>query len=175
MSDDREAGGNGGSGSSRSGKRSHASRSALQRGVDLLARREYSRRELRERLHARGHDAQETETALDTLASRQYQSDARYAEMLARSRAAQGYGPRRIRMELSAQGVTRELCEVAMDSLNQDWDQTARALVRRRYGASPNPGDRTRAAQFLLRRGFDAATVRSATRTDVDIADDAED
>ena len=52
-------------------------RSALQQGVDLLARREYSQRELRQRLGARGHDAAATESALDELAARHYQSDAR--------------------------------------------------------------------------------------------------
>jgi regulatory protein len=151
-------------------------RSAYQRGIDLLARREYSQRELRQRLVARGHDAAEAETALGTLVEQHYQSDARYAEMLARSRAAQGYGPRRIRMELAAQGITRECVQVAMDALNHDWAQSAADLLRRRYGASLGTADgRARAAQFLLRRGFDATTVRSATRTELDAAADGDD
>lgn len=175
MKDDEVTGGRDRFGSARTGKPKGSPRSALRRAVDLLAQREYSRRELSERLHMRGHDKAETDAALATLASRKYQSDARYAEMLARTRAAQGYGPRRIRMELSAKGVTRELCEAAMASLNQDWTQAARALVRRRYGVCLATEDGARAAQFLLRRGFDAATVRSATRTDIDIADAAED
>lgn len=146
-------------------------RSAYQRGIDLLARREYSQRELRQRLAARGHDASEAEAALGTLTAHNYQSDARYAEMLARGRAAQGYGPRRIRMELAAQGVTRERVQAAMDNLNHDWVQSAADLLRRRYGASLHTADgRARAAQFLLRRGFDTATVRSATRIELDEA-----
>ncbi|NMW26125.1 recombination regulator RecX, partial [Rhodanobacter denitrificans] len=35
-----------------------------------------------------------------------------------------------------------------------------------------DPAERTRRAQFLLRRGFAAATVRSVTHADVDEADD---
>ena len=146
-------------------------RSAYQRGIDLLARREYSQRELRQRLAARGHDSAAAEAALDALSAQNYQSDARYAEMLARGRAAQGYGPRRIRMELAAQGIARQRAQAAMDSLNQDWAQSASDLLRRRYGVSLHtPDGRARAAQFLLRRGFDAATVRSATRTELDEA-----
>lgn len=151
-------------------------RSAYQRGIDLLARREYSQRELRQRLTARGHDAGEADAALGALTAHQYQSDARYAEMLARGRVAQGYGPRRIRMELAAQGITRACAQAVMDALDHDWAQAAADLLRRRYGAALHTADgRARAAQFLLRRGFDAATVRSATRTELDEAADGDD
>ena len=150
-------------------------RSALQQGVDLLARREYSRRELSQRLSARGHDAAATESALDELAARHYQSDARYAEMLARSRAAQGYGPRRIRMELAAQGIARGQVQAALDAFNHDWLQIAGDLVRRRCGALRDETQRRRAAQLLLRRGFETATVRCVTRTETEDAADGAD
>ena len=157
------------------GKTTTPRRSALQQGVDLLARREYSQRELRQRLSARGHDAAATESALDELAARHYQSDARYAEMLARSRATQGYGPRRIRMELAAQGIARSQVQAAMDTLNHDWRQIAGDLVRRRCGTLRDETQRRRAAQLLLRRGFETATVRCVTRTEIEDAADGAD
>ncbi len=147
-----------------------APRSALQQGVALLARREYAQRELRQRLLARGHDAAETTAALAALAVRQYQSDTRYAQSLARTRAAQGYGPRRIRSELSAQGVSRDEIERAIEALNHDWQASADAQLRRHGTGRADAAARARAAQWLLRRGFDAATVRCATRTALDDA-----
>ncbi len=147
---------------------------ALRHGVKLLARREYARTELRQRLIARGHDAESTDRALAQLVARRHQSDARYAEMLARTRVHQGYGPRRILSELAARGVVREQAQCALADLDPDWVQIARELVRRRYGVLKDANSRIRAAQLLLRRGFDAATVRCVTRTEVEEAADGD-
>ncbi len=151
------------------------SRSALEHGVALLARREYSRHELRRRMDARGFDAADAEAALAELAARGWQSDARYATLLARSRAAQGYGPRRIRMELAAQGIARDEAQAAVQALDHDWTRAATDLVRRRCGSLADAASRRRAAQMLLRRGFETATVRCVTRTGIEDAADGED
>ena len=56
-----------------------------------------------------------------------------------------------------------------------DWDASALAQLRRRFGgrSAPDPAEKARRAQFLLRRGLPAATVRNVTHADVeDAADD---
>lgn len=171
MHDDPTAGDAPGRGS---GRRRVREQTPVQRALGLLARREHSRKELNRKLTARGLDAEQARAAVDRLAGEGWQDDTRFAESLVRSRAASGYGPVRIRAELSTHGLDREAIARAMDTFEGDWTGQARELVRRRFGADPGESGndaldrRRKAADFLLRRGFDAASVRAATRFDPD-------
>lgn len=144
--------------------------SATQRALGLLTRREHSRKELTRKLTSRGMDAGEVETAVARLSRDGWQNDARFAESLVRARCSNGYGPIRIRAELATHGLDREAVAAALDTFHGDWAEIASDLVRRRYGpvASLDLDQRRKAADFLLRRGFDSASVRAATRFDSD-------
>ena len=141
----------------------------------MLARREHSRRELRTRLQRGGYDEEEADAALDRLGEQHYQDDDRFAGMLLRSRVAQGYGPLRVRAELASHGLAAAAITALLQSAEVDWEASAAALLRRRHGGKPpvDHAERARRAQFLLRRGFPAATVRRVTHAEVDdFADD---
>lgn len=147
---------------------------ATQRALGLLVRREHSRKELSRKLTARGVDAVEVEAAVERLAGEGWQDDTRFAESLVRNRAASGYGPRHIRAELGTHGLDRDALAAAMETFEGDWSEVARDLVRRRFGDA-GPGDvaqRRKAAELLMRRGFDGDTIRAATRFDPDEAGD---
>lgn len=148
-------------------------RPAYEKSLALLARREYSRSELEARLVRDGYDRQETGAALDRLAAEHYQSDQRFAEMLVRNRIAQGYGPRRLQAELRTHGIDDRRIQDLLEGAEVDWARSAMAQLQRRYGDAAAPGfeQRAKRAQFLLRRGFDAATVNRVTRVDVDATD----
>ncbi|WP_430389061.1 regulatory protein RecX [Dyella sp. 20L07] len=148
--------------------------SAYNKALGLLARREHSRRELKLKLRQGGYEGDEAGAALDRLGEQHYQDDDRFAEMLVRSRVAQGYGPMRLRAELKSHGLADARIRALLDAAEVDWAATAAGQLRRRYGAAatPDPEERARRAQFLLRRGFPAATVRSVTHADVDDAAD---
>lgn len=139
-----------------------------QRAIGLLTRREHSRKELARKLTARGVEAADAEAAVDRLASEGWQDDARFAESLVRARVSSGHGPIRIRAELSTHGLDREAVAAALDTFEGDWSELARDLVRRRYGAAlaDDAALRRKAADFLIRRGFDADSVRAACRFD---------
>ena len=57
-----------------------------------------------------------------------------------------------------------------METFEGDWAEVARDLVRRRYGESGprEPVQKRKAAELLMRRGFDGDTIRVATRFDPD-------
>lgn len=166
----------GGPESGRGGRRRRGMReqSATQRALGLLTRREHSRKELQRKLTSRGMDAAEVETAVETLSGLGWQDDARFAESLVRSRAGGGYGPIRLRAELATHGLDSQAIARALDSYEGDWLENARDLVRRRFpGLSGEAGSedlalRRKAADFLMRRGFDGERVRKATRFDLD-------
>jgi len=150
--------------------------SAYDRALRMLARREYSSRELRTRLTQLGHVEAEVTAALERLDADHYQDDQRFAGMLVRSRIAQGYGPLRLHAELKSHGFADARIRELLDAVEVDWDACAVAQLRRRYGGD-SPGDRAtraRRAQFLLRRGFAAATVRAATQADMGPSADPE-
>ncbi|MFC4527685.1 regulatory protein RecX [Dyella halodurans] len=144
--------------------------SAYSKALGLLARREHSRRELKLKLRQGGYEGEEAGAALDRLGEQHYQDDDRFAEMLVRSRVAQGYGPMRVRAELKSHGLADARIREVLDAAEVDWTAVAAAQLRRRYGAAgaSDHEEKARRAQFLLRRGFPAATVRSVTHADVD-------
>lgn len=141
-----------------------------QRALGLLTRREHSRKELTRKLTSRGMDAAEVETAVEKLSRDGWQDDARFAESLVRARSSGGYGPLRIQAELTTHGLDREAIATALDTFHGDWAENASDLVRRRYGpvAALDLNRRRKAVDFLLRRGFDAASIRAATRIESD-------
>lgn len=143
-----------------------ADASATQRALGLLTRREHSRKELTRKLVSRGLDVAEVEAAVAKLARDGWQDDARFAESLVRARIAGGYGPLRIRAELATHGLDHDSIVRALEHFHGDWAETAADLVRRRYGpvAALDLNQRRKAADFLTRRGFDAGSVRAATR-----------
>lgn len=134
--------------------------------LDMLARREHSAQELASRLARRGHAPDEADAAIARLREQHYQSDARFAQALARHRAGQGYGPLRIRAELKSHGIGAATIASALAQLEVDWREVAAAQLRRHAAGKPatDAAAQARLAAFLLRRGFDAATVRALTR-----------
>lgn len=143
--------------------------SAYNKALGLLVRREQSERELKTKLDRRGYSVDESTSAIDALKSQNYQSNERFAELLARSRAANGYGPRRISAELKFHGIADAEITAAINALDCDWRDLARCQLQRHYGRRPaaDVKERSRRAAFLLRRGFDAATVSVLTRADI--------
>lgn len=141
--------------------------SAYDKALGLLVRREHSARELKSKLARKGLDADESAKALADLQGKNYQSDGRFGEMLVRTRIAGGYGPRWIVSELKTHGIAEDAAHALIDAAQPDWSSLVRDLVRRRLGTkSVNLADRRKCAAFLLRRGFDARTVQSVTRTE---------
>lgn len=132
--------------------------------MDLLARREYGRRELAGRLAGRGMPGELIEQILDDLARENLQSDARFAEAFVSARIGRGQGPVRIRVELEHKGIDSGLVDEALEASDTDWGTLAGEVRRKRFGSSA-PEDfkaRARQARFLQYRGFASEHVRRA-------------
>ncbi|HEX3123178.1 MAG TPA: regulatory protein RecX [Rhodanobacteraceae bacterium] len=138
--------------------------SAYEKALGLLSRREHSARELKAKLAQRGFDADENAAVLERLQSKDFQNDARFGEMLVRSRIEGGYGPRWIVAELRTHGIDEERAAALIAAAEPDWPSLVRRQLRRRYGSKPaaSLAERSKRAAFLLRRGFDGSTVKLA-------------
>lgn len=124
--------------------------------MDLLARREHGRVELERKLRQRGATPELIATALDRLAEEGLLSEARYLESFIHHRARSGYGPARIREDLTQRGLARSDVEQALRTCGYDWAALLRETWERKFdGELPvELKERARQTRFLLYRGY---------------------
>lgn len=141
--------------------------------VRWLARREYSRAELSQRLRQKGVEPADIERALDELAAAGYLSDARYAQAVVAQRVGR-YGRRAIIHALKERGIGAEDAAGALAPLaGTDEYAEAQALWRQRFGTAPaNERDKARQVRFLQARGYSLSValrvMRAAAHRDDD-------
>ena len=132
------------------------------RAVALLARREYSRADLRDKLAAGERNADalaEIDAVLDELAALGYLSDTRFAKALVQQKSG-GYSKRAIGASLKARGVSSEAVTDALAASEIDDQDAMVALWRRRFGEPPaNDREKARQVRFLQSRGFSLAAI----------------
>jgi regulatory protein len=121
----------------------------------MLARRDYSRAELSQRLARRGITREDIERALDELAAAGYLSDARYAQALVAQRSGR-YGKRAIAHALREKGIDAPDAQAAMAPLaTTDEAADAMALWQQRFSVAPaNQREKAQQVRFLLSRGY---------------------
>ena len=138
--------------------------------LELLARREHSRRELTRKLAARGFPDEVLSPALDELEQSGALADARFTDSFVRSRIAKGQGPQRIRAELAQRGIADAAADNGLRAADVDWLVRIRAVRAKRFGAQlpRDYAERARQARFLQYRGFDSAQIRAALEFDAD-------
>jgi regulatory protein len=130
--------------------------------LELLARRDYFRAELGQRLRLKGFATDEVEAALDRCDERGLVDDRRLSGRFARVRAAdRGWGPRRIAHELRRRGVHSDLADQASALDPELYGQAlelavSRAEVRARRWWWRLPAGRARMVSSLVNRGFEA-------------------
>jgi regulatory protein len=140
------------------------------RALELLARREHSRRELARKLGARGFPDDVVTLVLDELEQSGALADARFTDTFVRSRVAKGQGPQRIRAELAQRGIGDADAAEVLRGADVDWRATIRAVRRKRFGPElpRDYAERARQARFLQYRGFSSEQIRAALELDGD-------
>lgn len=133
------------------------------RAIRYLAQREYSRKELRQKLlRAQGDEPNEraVDELLDELEKRNYLSDERFAGTRARVRSSK-FGNARIAYELKMQGVSAEHIAQALSPLKETEFERAQALWVRRFGSAPKDfKERAKQIRYLSARGFSMDVIR---------------
>jgi len=144
--------------------------SAYVDALKMLARRELSEAQLRQRLARRGHAADAVDAAVQKLRAERALDDARVAETIARTQATvRGRGAHRVRREIEAAGIGRADAQRAVDDAFKDIDPDAlleAALSRRLRGRDRIADDREfqRLYRYLVAQGFDVDRVVRALK-----------
>ncbi|OFW13834.1 MAG: hypothetical protein A3H29_12930 [Acidobacteria bacterium RIFCSPLOWO2_02_FULL_67_21] len=138
-------------------------------GLTMLARRELSEAQVRQRLARRQFETDDIDAAVARLRANGSLDDRRTALAFARTQAnVKRHGRLRVLRELQTIGIARGLAQDAVAEVFADVDEDAliaRALDRRLKGGDrPTPAALRRVQQYLLRQGFSADRVNAAIR-----------
>ena len=136
--------------------------------MNLLARREHSTQELRDKLLTRGFEDDEIVPALQTLSREGLLSDERFTESFIHSRMERGSGPVKIRAELRQRGVADEIITNWLDERDRVWLERAESVRCKKFGSAlpVDYKEKARQARFLQYRGFSAEHTRQVLRDD---------
>ncbi|OGS91180.1 MAG: recombination regulator RecX [Gallionellales bacterium GWA2_59_43] len=142
------------------------------RALQYLARREYSRAELRAKLlpHIQADDefdsasAPDIDALLDDLTQRGWLSDERAATQLLHAKRGR-YGTQRITYELRQRGIGETLIASALPELKESELATAREVWRKKFGVAPQDAtEKARQMRFLQSRGFGFEVIAQVLR-----------
>ena len=137
------------------------------RSLQYLARREYSRAELRGKLlshvGAEGDSGtpqpenprtEDLDALLDDLTARGWLSDARAVTQLLHAKRSR-FGTQRLSYELRQKGIAEELIGNVLPGLKESELEAARGVWQRKFGVLPQDAkEKARQIRFLQSRGF---------------------
>ena len=152
-----------------------ASISLRARALQYLARREYSRAELRGKLlpyiqveedfeqgfDPSGHVNLDAllDMLLDDLAARGWLSDERAASQLVHAKRSR-FGTQRITHELRQKGIAEDLISEALPQLKETELAAAREVWRKKFGTAPrDEKEKAKQVRFLQSRGFSISVI----------------
>ena len=146
-------------------------RRAYNKAVDLLSRRDHSRKELLDKLRQKGYGEYAVE-AIEKLADYGYIDDRRFARIFAEELIRlKSYGKKRVEQELYRKGVERDIiCEVISEC---DFPSEKLAeIIERKYSRYLNDEKGVnKTVNALLRLGYTYTEIRDAIREIADRED----
>jgi regulatory protein len=137
--------------------------------VSLLARRDFSARELTRKLESRGYLEIAIGPVVEELLATNKLNDERYGSNVVAYRARRGHGPARIRSELQRSGLSRAVVDEAVKGEESpDFLALARSVRARKFGPEipRDRKERARQARFLQYRGFSTDHIRAVLEGD---------
>lgn len=147
------------------------------RALQYLARREYSRAELRGKLlphiqadadfeqafDSSGHV--NLDALLDDLTARGWLSDERATAQLVHAKRSR-FGTQRITHELRQKGIAEELISAALPALKESELEAARDVWQRKFGIAPKDDkEKARQMRFMQSRGFGFDVIFKVLKT----------
>ena len=142
--------------------------SAYVDGLKMLARRELSELQVRQRLARKGHDREAIDDAVARLREERAIDDERVAEAIARTETAvRRRGKIRVRLQIERAGIARATAARAADDAFDaiDGDALLQASLEKRLhgrGAIADDRELQRLYRYLIGQGFESDRVLRA-------------
>jgi regulatory protein len=137
-------------------------------GLKMLARRELSEKQVRQRLARKQHEPDDIDTAIARLRDERALDDARVAEAIARMETSiRKRGKMRVRQQIERAGIAKSTAKDAIDEVFATIDDEAllqASLEKRLRGREAIADDREfqRLYRYLVGQGFESDRVLKA-------------
>ena len=152
-------------------KKTPPEKSLRQRALEYLGKREYSYKELGQKLKSyleEDQDAESITAILDDFKARGWLSDARFTEQMVHARRTK-FGSSKIVHELREKGVDSSLIEGAIEQLKETELDSAKEVWQKKYRNAPaNREEWAKQARFLQSRGFGFDVIKKVLNTQAD-------
>ena len=152
-------------------KKTPPEKSLRQRALEYLGKREYSYKELGQKLKSyleEDQDAESITAILDDFKARGWLSDARFTEQMVHARRTK-FGSSRIVHELHEKGIDSSLIEGAIEQLKETELDSAKEVWQKKYRNAPaNREEWAKQARFLQSRGFGFDVIKKVLNTQAD-------
>jgi regulatory protein len=152
---------------------------ALTRALNLLSKRSYSEKRIREKLsedfrsatRKSNLDPSDIDAAIKRLLELSFLDDKRFADSLSREMAEfRHFGPRRIYMELIKKGIPKDLAKETTDNIEHSFDESLDEVLKKYLKKCKNvPREKVynRALGFMIRRGFSYDQAKNALQANL--------
>ncbi len=142
--------------------------SLRERALGYLSRREYSYKELQQKLQTYAEEQDDLPALLEDFKQRGWLSEERYTEQVVHARKGK-FGSLRVAHELREHGVAEDLVAKAVAEVKSDEVANARAICRKKFDALPTNREQwAKQARFLQSRGFSFDVIKQVLRDDPD-------
>lgn len=138
----------------------------IRKCVDILSRKDYSKKELLRKLSEKGIPEDAASAAIEYMARHGYQDDYRYAKRLAEL-GRNSYGRKRVEQTLYQHGIERDTVRDVLEEVFSDPEEEAEALDRILDRAAKgkdlqSPSERNKLYAKLARLGYGPAAITAA-------------
>ena len=136
--------------------------------LSLLAKQDYSSKQLSDKLHKRGNiSSEEIETLLNEFQQNKWLSDQRFAENFIISEVSKLRGKKKIiNTAIYQKGLSQELIEDSLEKADIDWFELCeKALAKKYHDIEKLQSDaklKQKAINYLLYNGFSIDEIKEA-------------
>ena len=138
------------------------------RAMNLLQKRDYTEKQLRDKLSDGMYPQDCIDTAIDYVKSYRYVDDERYAEDYINYQMS-GRSRNRIIMDLMNKGISKDIILNKLEELHSESGdeneiiQIRQLLIKKKYDAQTiDHKEKQKLIAFLMRRGYDISTIKKA-------------
>lgn len=143
--------------------------------VDLLSRRDHAEEELSRKLKRSGYRNPAIAAAIARARENRFVDNERFAAYFIEERKRQGWGRRRIEVELSRRGIRAEDVPGYPEDFFSDEDDLERACALLARKSLPSMHTRDKLMRFLVSKGFPYGIAADAVRRRLDGCEDEQD
>ncbi|MDL2286570.1 recombination regulator RecX [Desulfococcaceae bacterium OttesenSCG-928-F15] len=135
---------------------------ALNKGLQMLSRKNLSRKELRQKLLGKDFPQDIVEAVLKYCEERGYLDEREKALQIVRSSLRAGHGPLRIQREFTRCGLPEVIGENALKNFSGEMENHLEKTALKKLAAISEPDPRKKKAKlyrFLLGKGFSSSAI----------------